>query len=140
MQMQMLKTTYEPSQCQLSLRSRHNHDDYHESIDITYISWHYSSLRHTICGICKVGVEDNIRIASHCALLCKHSNWSSVHGLLSDSAFSVSGPLAWIGLPVALRLTPLCHFALFLSGLKTKLLERAWAGSATLRGRYIKLL
>ena len=67
-------------------------------------------------------VEDDIHITSHCALLCKHSNWSSVHGLLSDSAFSVSGPMACNGLPVALRLTPVGHFALFLSGLKTKLL------------------
>src|SRR6218665_770806 len=61
-----------------------------------------------------------MHIASHCALLCKHSNWSSIHELLSDSAFSVSGPMAWNGLPVALRLTPLGHFALFLYGLKTR--------------------
>src|SRR6218665_2284676 len=90
-------------------------DDYHELIDITYISWHYPSFEATICGTCKVDVEDDIHIASHCALLCKHSNWSPIHGLLSDSTFSVSGPMAWNGLPVALYLTAVGHFALCLS-------------------------
>src|SRR6218665_1537095 len=71
-----------------ALTEEHTYDDYHELINITYISWHYSSLRHTICGTCKVDVEDDIHIASHCALLCKHSNWPPVHGLFSDSAFS----------------------------------------------------
>jgi len=33
------------------------------------------------------------------------------------------------GLPVALRLTPVAHSALFLSGLKTTLFDRGWAGS-----------
>src|SRR6218665_2358439 len=59
-------------------------------------------------------------------------------------AFSVVGPTAWNGLPVALRLTPVAPSALFLSGLKTTLFDRGWAGSAheyiTLKGRYIKLL
>ena len=47
-------------------------------------------------------------------------------------AFSVAGPKAWNGLPVALRLTPVAHSALFLSGLKTTLFEidRGWTGSA----------
>jgi len=50
---------------------------------------------------------------------------------LSDSfANSVAGPTAWNGLPVALRLTPVTHFALFLSGLKTTLFDRGWVGSA----------
>src|SRR6218665_183289 len=35
-------------------------------------------------------------------------------------AFSVAGPTAWNGLPDALRLTPVAHFALFLFGLKTR--------------------
>ena len=74
------------------------------------------------------------------AFFCASTVTAPVHGLLSDSAFSVSGPMAWNGLPVALRLTPVDHFALFLSGLKTKLLDRGWAGSVTLKGRYIKLL
>src|SRR6218665_859662 len=65
-----------------ALTEEQTYDDYHELINITYISWHYSSLRHTICGTCKVDVEDDIHIASHCALLCKHSNWSPIHGLL----------------------------------------------------------
>jgi len=81
-----------------------------------------------------VDVEDNIHIASHCALLCKHSNWSPIHGLLSACAFSVSGPMAWNGIPVALRLTSVGHSALLISGLKTKLFDRGFAGSATLKG------
>src|SRR6218665_3574592 len=36
-------------------------------------------------------------------------------------AFSVAGPTAWNGLPVALRLTPVAHSALFLYSLKTTL-------------------
>src|SRR6218665_2263784 len=47
------------------------------------------------------------------------------------------------GLPVALRLTPLAHSALFLSSLKTTLFDRGWAGSApeyiSLKGNYIKM-
>src|SRR6218665_2711070 len=39
-------------------------------------------------------------------------------------AFSVAGPTAWNGLPVALRLTPVTHSVLFLSGLKTTLFDR----------------
>ena len=42
-------------------------------------------------------------------------------------AFSVASPTAWNGLPVAL--TPVAHSALFLSGLKTTLFDRGWAGS-----------
>jgi len=45
-------------------------------------------------------------------------------------AFSVAGPTAWNGLPVALRLTSVTHSALFLSSLKTTLSDRGWAGSA----------
>jgi len=44
-------------------------------------------------------------------------------------AFSVAGPTAWNGLAVALRLTPVAHSALFLTGLKTPLFDRGWAGS-----------
>ena len=45
-------------------------------------------------------------------------------------AFSMAGPTAWNGRPVALRLTPVAHSSLFLSGLKTTLFDRGWAGSA----------
>ena len=45
-------------------------------------------------------------------------------------ALSVAGPTAWNGLPVALHLTPVGHSALFLSGLKTTMFDRSWAGSA----------
>src|SRR6218665_1993006 len=53
-------------------------------------------------------------------------------------------PRTWNGLPVALRLTPMAHSALFLSGLMTTLFARGLAGSApeeiTLKRRYTKLL
>src|SRR6218665_1581593 len=45
-------------------------------------------------------------------------------------AFSVAGPTPWNGLPTALRLTPVGHSTLFLSGLKTTLFDQGWAGSA----------
>src|SRR6218665_3865515 len=45
-------------------------------------------------------------------------------------AFSVGGPMAWNGQPVALRLMPVAHSALFLYSLKTTLFDRGWAGSA----------
>jgi len=45
-------------------------------------------------------------------------------------AFSVAGPTAWNGLLDALCLTPVAYSALFLSGLKTTLFDRGWAGSA----------
>src|SRR6218665_3688599 len=45
-------------------------------------------------------------------------------------AFSVAGPTAWNGLPVALRLTPVAHSALFVYSLKTTLFDQGWAGSA----------
>src|SRR6218665_592916 len=44
--------------------------------------------------------------------------------------FSVAGPTAWNGLPLALHLTPVGHSALFLSGLNTTLFDRGWAGNA----------
>jgi len=44
--------------------------------------------------------------------------------------YSVAGPTAWNGLPVALRLMPVARSVLFLSGLKTTLFDRGWAGSA----------
>src|SRR6218665_1463542 len=69
-------------------------------------------------------------VISHYALLPRRICWSPGRGLLSDSAFSVAGPTAWNGLLVALRLTPVAHSPLFLSGLKTTLFDRGWAGSA----------
>jgi len=41
----------------------------------------------------------------------------------------MAGLTAWNGLPIVLRLTPVSHAALFLSGLKTTLFDRGWAGS-----------
>ena len=54
--------------------------------------------------------------------------YNSVHLIIFMSC--ISGPTAWNGLPVALRLTPVAHSALFLSSLKTTLWDRGWAGSA----------
>ena len=55
----------------------------------------------------------------------------------------MADPTAWNGLPVALRLAPVAHSALFLSSLKTTLFDRGWAGIApewiSLKERYIKL-
>ena len=45
-------------------------------------------------------------------------------------AFSVAGSTAWNGLPVVLHLTPVAHYALFLSTLKTTLFDWGWARSA----------
>ena len=42
-----------------ALTEEQTYDDYHELINITYMSWLYSSLRLTICGTCKVDVEDD---------------------------------------------------------------------------------
>src|SRR6218665_3171466 len=42
-------------------------------------------------------------------------------------AFSVAGPTAWNGLPVALRLTPVAHSAPFLSRLNDPLFYPGWA-------------
>src|SRR6218665_2018830 len=65
-----------------------------------------------------------------------HHRYISPSTLLFSSAviqqrriFSVAGPTAWNGLPVALRLMPVAHSALFFSGLKTTLFDRGWAGS-----------
>src|SRR6218665_1146720 len=72
-------------------------------------------------------------VVSHYALLPRRSCWSHERGLLSDSAepsLWLAGPTAWNGLPVALRLTPVAHSALFLYSLKTTLFDRGWAGSA----------
>jgi len=53
-------------------------------------------------------------------------------GGVTSQQFTDCYPTAWNGLPVALRLTPVAHSALFLSGLKTTLFEidRGWTGSA----------
>src|SRR6218665_584403 len=44
-------------------------------------------------------------------------------------AFPVAGPTAWNGLPVALRLTPVAHPALFLSGLRPHCLTEVGLGA-----------
>src|SRR6218665_2121437 len=70
-------------------------------------------------------------VVDHYAILPRRSCWSPERGLLSDSAFSVAGPTAWNGLPVALRLTPVAHSDLIFLGFKTSLFDRGcMAGSA----------
>src|SRR6218665_867957 len=70
-----------------------------------------------------------LSVLSHCALLRRRSYYSPP--LLSDSAAPslwLVGRLEWS--PGCLRLTPVAHSALFLSGLKTTLFDQGWAGSA----------
>src|SRR6218665_2043162 len=71
-------------------------------------------------------------VVSHYALLPRWSCWSprTRTVIRQRRAFSVAGATAWNGLPVALRLMPVAHSALFLSSLKTTLFDRGWAGSA----------
>src|SRR6218665_134892 len=74
-----------------------------------------------------------LSVVSHCTLLCSRKllvpRTRTV--IRQRRAFSVAGPTSWNGIPVALRLTPVAHSALFLSGFKTTLFDRGgWAGSA----------
>src|SRR6218665_1412261 len=57
-----------------------------------------------------------------------NADWPAIR---QRRAFSVAGATALNDLPVALRLTPVVHSALFLSGLKTTLFDRGWARSAS---------
>jgi len=80
-------------------------------------------------------------VVSHCALLRKRSYWY----LYADCYPTAPRLLCrWFeGLvcpPVAVRLMPVAHSALLLSGLKTTLFDWGWTGNTTLNGRYIKLL
>ena len=60
----------------------------------------------------------------------RRGRFSGACGTDQRRSFSVAGPTSWNSLPVALLLTPVAHSALFLSGLKTTLFDRGWAGSA----------
>src|SRR6218665_355437 len=93
------------------------------------------SFVHTDCIILCSGMSSLVHKLVH----LKHGRLSTQADLLVPHsrtvirqcrAFSVAGPTAWNGLPVALHLTPVAHSALFPSGLKTTLFDRGWAGSA----------
>ena len=62
----------------------------------------------------------SMRSAAQAELLVPHRRTVIRH----RRAFSVAGPTAWNSLTAALRLTPVGHSALFLSGLKTTLFDR----------------
>jgi len=111
-----------------ALAAEQTHDDYHELIEITCISWHHSPSRHMICGtwcytLRKLDVEDNIHVAS---LL--HSSAQALLLVPYARTFIrqrlLSGWSTWNDRPVALHLTPVGHSAIFLYGLKTTLLDR----------------
>jgi len=83
-------------------------------------------LRELCCSTLAVQRRGSLRSAVQAELLVPHTRTA----LRQRGAFSVAGPVAWNGLPVALRLTPLSHSPVFFSGLKTVLFDRGWAGSA----------
>src|SRR6218665_2306574 len=80
-----------------------------------------------LCGS-TVTIQHRISLCSSAqAELLVPRTWTVIR---QRRAFSVAGRTAWNGVPVALRLTPVAHSALFLSSLKTTLFDRGWAGSA----------
>jgi len=83
-------------------------------------------LREQCCPTVTIERRISLRSSAQAELLVPRSRTV----IRQRRAFSVAGPTAWNGLPVALRLTPVAHSALFLSGLKTTLFDRGWAGSA----------
>src|SRR6218665_1642526 len=89
--------------------------------------WHHSISGNSVATLLLLSV------VSHCALLRSRKllvpRTRTV--IRQRRAFSVACPTSWNGIPVALRLTPVAHSALFLSGFKTTLFDRGgWAGSA----------
>src|SRR6218665_3079037 len=88
--------------------------------------WHHPYLREQCCPTVTIERRISLRSSAQAELLVPRSRTV----ILQRRALSVAGPTAWNGLPVALRLTPVAHSALFLSSLKTTLFDRGWAGSA----------
>jgi len=79
--------------------------------------------------LCWSTVTIQRRISLRCsaqAVLLVPRTWTVIR---QRRAFSVAGPTAWNGLPVALHLTPVAHSALFLSSLKTTLLTEVRLGA-----------
>ena len=85
-----------------------------------------SYLRELCCSTITIQRRISLRSSAQAELLVPRTRTV----IRQRRAFSVAGPTAWNDLPVALRLTPVAHSALFLSSLKTTLFDRGWAGSA----------
>jgi len=81
-----------------------------------------SSRRELCCST--VTIQRRMRSSAQAELLVPRTRTD----IRQRRAFSMAGPTAWNGLPVALRLTSVAHSALFPSGLKTTLFDRGWAG------------
>src|SRR6218665_1232841 len=74
-----------------------------------------SDLREQCCPTVTIERRISLRFSAQAELLIPHTRTV----IRQCRAFFVAGPTAWNRLPVALRLTPVAHSALFLSGLKT---------------------
>src|SRR6218665_1149228 len=85
-----------------------------------------SYIRELCCSTVTIQRRISLRSSAQAELLVPRTRTV----IRQRRAFSVAGPTAWNGLPVALRLTPVAHSALFISSLKTTLFDRGWAGSA----------
>ena len=85
-----------------------------------------SYLRELCCSSVTIQRRISLRSSAQTELLLPRTRTVIRH----CRSFFVAGPTAWDGLPIALRLTPVAHSALFLSSLKTTLFDRGWAGSA----------
>jgi len=83
-------------------------------------------LRELCCSTATIQRRISLRSSAQAELLVPRSRTV----IRQRRTFSVAGPTAWNGLPVALRLKPMEQSALFISGLKTTLFDRGWAGSA----------
>lgn len=83
-------------------------------------------LRELCCSTLNVQRRGSLRSSSQVELIVPHSRTS----MRQHRAFSVAGPAAWNGLPVALRQVPRGHSTLFYGKLKTVLFSRGWVGSA----------
>ena len=84
-------------------------------------------LRELCCSTLGVLRRSTLRSANQIELLVPRARTA----MRQRRSFSVAGPITWNGLPVALRLIPRGHSALFLKNLKTVLFSRGWAGSAS---------
>jgi len=88
-------------------------------------------LRKLCCPIVTVQRRVSLRSSAPAELLVPRKRTVRPMSVIRQRrALSVAGPTAWNGLLIALLLTPVDHSVLFLSGLKTTLFDRGWAGSA----------
>ena len=81
----------------------------------------------SICGnTVAIQCHISLRSSAQAQLMVPHTRTVVGH----PHAFSVAGLTDWNGLPDVLRLMPVAHSALLLSGLKTTLFDQGWTGSA----------